>query len=92
MRALIEWRQASQQWEDFVFRRISKMGNLSERSIGTHHWNRMIQALAKAVDLPNADRAIVKFCVRGKFFIRRLPELIVHLLKIYPHFRPFSHP
>lgn len=55
VRALIEWRQASRQWEGFVFRRISKVGNLNQQPIGTHHWNRMIQALAQAVGLPSAN-------------------------------------
>lgn len=55
VRALIDWRQASKQWEGFVFRRISKTGNLSQQPIGTHHWNRRIRTLAKAVNLPSAD-------------------------------------
>ncbi|OGT50735.1 MAG: recombinase [Gammaproteobacteria bacterium RIFCSPHIGHO2_12_FULL_41_15] len=56
VRALIDWRQASKQWDGFIFRRISKTGNLSQEAICAHHLNRLIKALVKEVGLLYADQ------------------------------------
>ncbi len=56
VRALIDWRAASQQWEGKIFRRITKGGNISASAISSRHWNRLIKQLAQNARLPNAER------------------------------------
>ena len=55
VRALIEWRKASKLWDGYVFRRISKTGTLHKKTLTTDYFNRIIQRLAKEVNLLNAE-------------------------------------
>ena len=55
VRALIDWRHASNQWEGLIFRRISKTGTINKNGITAHHLNRLIQKVAIAVKLPNPE-------------------------------------
>lgn len=52
VRALIEWREASNQWQGPVFRRISKTGRLLNEKITPHYWNILLKNLTKAAGLP----------------------------------------
>jgi integrase len=54
VRALLNWRRASEKFSGYVFRRISKFSTLSEKSISAHQINRIIQEVIKEVGLPNA--------------------------------------
>ncbi|MEK6731899.1 MAG: site-specific integrase [Pseudomonadota bacterium] len=56
VRALIEWRKASNQWSGSIFRRISKTGTLNKKSITPRHWSKVVQGLAKSVGLPEPER------------------------------------
>ncbi len=56
VRALIDWREASEQWNGFIFRRVSKAERVSESAIGPRYWNRLIRDMAVASGVPNAER------------------------------------
>ncbi len=65
VRALIDWRQASCQWSGFVFRWVSKIGNVMNKGISGFQVNRIIQLLAKEVGLANADQYSAHSLRRG---------------------------
>ena len=56
VRALIDWRKASNQWHGAIFRRINKVGAISDESITPRHWNECLRHLAKQAGLSQADR------------------------------------
>lgn len=56
VRALIDWRQASGEWEGPIFRRLSKTGTITKAAISGTSWNRLIRQLAKNAGLLNADQ------------------------------------
>jgi len=65
VRALLDWRKASQQFEGPIFRRISKTGTVSEAAISGQSVNLILRQLAKASGLPNADQMSVHSLRRG---------------------------
>ena len=55
VRALINWRQASACYQGAIFRRISRVGQVSPQSITPHHLNRILRQLAQAVGLSQLE-------------------------------------
>ena len=56
VRALLEWREASGQYEGALFRRITNQGKVLESALCAAHWNRQLKRLAHQAKLPNADQ------------------------------------
>lgn len=56
VQVLLDWRQASKLWEEYVFRKIGKSGALLRGSITPHHINRVIRDIVEAAGLPNAEQ------------------------------------
>ena len=65
VRALIDWRQRSEQWSGPIFRKLSKTGTILETPITAHHLNRLIQAIAHQAKLPNAEQYSAHSLRRG---------------------------
>lgn len=85
VRALIDWRQASGQWEGFIFRRITKIGTLSKQAISPRYWNRLIQQLAEEAGIPNAEQISSHSLRRG--FATEAARLGASLVAIQRHGR-----
>ncbi len=55
VRALIDWRQASNQFEGPIFRRILKTGEIGQKGLSDRYVNQIVQQVAKNIGLPHAD-------------------------------------
>ncbi len=56
VRALLDWREASGQYEGALFRRITREGKVLSSALCAAHWNRQLKRLAHQAKLPNADQ------------------------------------
>lgn len=65
VRALIDWRKVSDQWEGYIFRRLSKTGTVLADAIAAATWNRIIRELARNAGLSNADQITSHSLRRG---------------------------
>lgn len=54
VRALIDWRQASDYYQGPVFRSISKTGKIGETALSARFINKVVRRAAEAISLPNA--------------------------------------
>ncbi len=65
VQALIDWRQASGQWEGAIFRRLIKGGEVSNHAINPLSWNQLIKQIAKEAGLRNAEKSSSHSLRRG---------------------------
>lgn len=65
VRALLDWRKASQQFEGPLFRRISKTGTVSETAISGQSVNLILRQLAFEAGIPNSDQMSAHSLRRG---------------------------
>jgi integrase len=64
-RALLDWRQASGQYEGYIFRRFSPKGSLLDKPISADRANSIIKAIAKVAGCPRADEMSAHSLRRG---------------------------
>ncbi len=65
VRALLDWRDASGEYEGYLFRRITKQEKILQSPISSHHWNNELKRLAHQAKLPNADQITSHSLRRG---------------------------
>ncbi|WP_423064299.1 site-specific integrase [Candidiatus Paracoxiella cheracis] len=65
VRALLAWRDASGQYEGYLFRQITNQGKVLESPISSHHWNNELKRLAHHAKLPNAEQITSHSLRRG---------------------------
>ena len=65
VRALMEWRDSSGEYQGAIFRRITNRGKILSAPISAHHWNNELKRLAHQAKLPNADKITSHSLRRG---------------------------
>ncbi len=61
VQALIDWRQASGQWEGAIFRRLIKGGKVSDHAINPLSWNQLIKQIAKGGLATYSEKSAIIF-------------------------------
>ena len=85
IRALIDWREASGQWEGAIFRRLLKGGQVSDRALNPLSWNQILKRLVKETGLSHADQISSHSLRRG--FATEAARLGASLAAIQRHGR-----
>lgn len=65
IRALIDWRQVSAQWEGPLFRRVSKAGKLLAQAITPRYWNTVLRDMAQQAGCTHAAQVSSHSLRRG---------------------------
>jgi len=65
VRALLDWREASNVWSGKIFRRIRKGGRIQEQAITACGWYLRLKALVKSANVPNATKMSTHSLRRG---------------------------